>query len=92
MTKEEGQICAYMPIISALFPGINYFSVTGFHQVMKDLITPVIKKRFPTLATLPENDVGAEEQVEIKECMPANGYEWSDSEKWKNKFKKLLAA
>jgi len=38
-----------MPLVEGLFPGINYFSMTGFGQVMRDHVQPVLKKLFPKL-------------------------------------------
>lgn len=91
LTDEDRRISSLIPLVSTLFPGINYYSVTGFGEVMKECVVPVLKKLFPELQSGPAGHVAtSEEMVEISEFLPSNGYEWQDSEEWKGKFSTLL--
>lgn len=92
LTGDEKTIAGFMPVISTLFPGINYFSVTGFGRVMKEHAVPALKKQFPELADLTEADVNPEEELEVSEVLPSDGYEWQDSDEWQDRFQRLLAA
>lgn len=92
LTDEEKKISGMMPLVEGLFPGINYFSITGFHEVMHECVLPVLRKRFPELVSTPAEDVAPDVTVEVAEALPSKGYEWQDSQRWKSKFKKLLAA
>ncbi len=86
-------IHALRPLVDGLFPGINYFSVTGFGQVMRDCAIPVLRKRFPELLTTPSEAVQADALTEIAEpFLPSKGYEWQNSLAWKGRFDARLAA
>lgn len=91
LTEEEQKISAFIPIVNALFPGIDYYSITGFGQVMTSCVTPVLKKRFPELQSAPAESITREEMVEVMNFLPSKGYEWQDSKKWRSRFEKLLA-
>ncbi len=92
-TEKEKQINAYMPLISALFPGIDYYSISGFSQVQQDYLVPTLKKLFPELIEMSADDVSATEKVEIKEpFLPCKGYEHQDDPKWKERLDELLEA
>lgn len=91
LKEEDKKIEALMPLVQALFPGINYYSVTGFSQVMHQCVVPALKKRFPDLQSVPEEST-AEGEVEINELLPSKGYEWQDSPEWGAKLGELLAA
>ncbi|MEK7554506.1 MAG: hypothetical protein AAB518_00780 [Patescibacteria group bacterium] len=92
LNEEEQTINGFMPLVDTLFPGVNYYSVTGFGQVMKECVVPVLKKRFPHLKSLSAEDIESGELVEVTKFLPSKGYEWKESMRWKAKFKKLLAA
>ena len=92
LKNKEKTIAGSMPLVEALFPGINYYSITGFGQVMRDCLLPVLKKRYPELLTTPVDKVKPEETTDVVTALPSNGYEWKNSAKWQSKFKKLLAA
>ena len=79
-------------MVSALFPGINYYSMTGFGQVMRDCVTPALKKLFPELEGAEGDAFDADELVEVEEFQPSEGYEWQDSSEWREEFEKRLAA
>lgn len=91
LKKNEKTIEALVPLVSALFPGINYYSITGFSQVMRDCVIPVLKKRFPELLTTPAEKIKPRAMTEVATVLPSKGYEWQDSAKWRSKFEKLLA-
>lgn len=91
LTAEERKISGYMPLISSLFPGINYYSISGFYDVFRTLVVPVLEKEFSTIKSINENDRVLNDLVEVSKFMSSNGYEWQDSEKWKRDFQKKLA-
>ena len=93
LTVEDQKIESLMPLVPALFPGINYYSVTGFGQVMHKCVIPVLKKRFPEFQTGPAGTVvQSDEEVEIEPFLPSRGCEWQESEAWQKRFAELLAA
>lgn len=94
LTVDDQRIESLIPLVSALFPGINYHSsVTGFNQVMCACVIPVLKKRFPEFQTdLVGTVVQSDEEVEIELFLPSQGYEWQESEVWQKRFSELLAA
>lgn len=93
LTDEDKRISSLTPLLEALFPGINYYSVTGFSEAMKERAVPVLNKLFPEFQSGPAGHVAAsDEVVEISEFLPSNGYEWQDSEEWKGRFDALLSA
>ncbi|OGY63945.1 MAG: hypothetical protein A3I89_00610 [Candidatus Harrisonbacteria bacterium RIFCSPLOWO2_02_FULL_41_11] len=92
LTDKDKTIEALMPLVEALFPGINYYSITGFSQVMRDCVIPVLKKRFSELLTTPAEAIKPKATTEIAKVLPSKGYEWQESTKWRSKFEKILAA
>lgn len=92
LKEKDKTIEALMPLVEALFHGINYYSITGFSQVMRDCVMPVLKKRYPELLTTPAEEVRPRAMTEVATVLPSKGYEWQDSTKWQSKFQKLLAA
>jgi hypothetical protein len=92
ITAEEKKISGSMPILAALFPGINYYSITGFSAAMRDCAIPALKKMHPELIGVPANAIATDDTVEIEELLPSNGYEWQDSTAWQSTFQQLLAA
>jgi hypothetical protein len=87
---DEKTIAGYMPLINALFPGINYFSITGFSQVMRDYVQPALLKKFPDLAKKSTQKVSRDRVVEVEALLPSKGYEHLDNPKWKKKLEALL--
>jgi len=81
-----------MPLIKKLFPGINYYSITGFGQVMVRCVVPVLKKMFPELLKKTEDEITPQMKTKIATFLHSDGYEWQDSSKWMLEFNKLLAA
>ena len=94
LTNNDMKIETLMPLVQAVLPGVDYYSVSGFTQVMKQCVMPVLKKCFPELATVSADDIAREPdaEVEVTEFLPSKGYEWQDSDEWQDKFGKLLAA
>lgn len=90
LTKKERTIKGCMPIIDALFPGINFFSITGFGTVLSRCVIPVLKKRFPELKKASPKKIKGDDIVEVTEFLPSKGYEWQDDPVWKSRFNKLL--
>lgn len=91
--EEEKQISAYMPLINVLFPGMNYYSISGFMQVNQSYLTPTLTKLFPELVGMPEDQVSPTEEVTIeKPFLACNGYEHQDNPKWKETFDEMLQA
>ncbi len=92
LTTEEQQISHGMGLLATLFPGINYYSISGFQTVVNNYVRPVLKKLFPELIGKTNYNMTADEMVEIDVFLPSKGYEWQDSRKWIKKFEKLLAS
>ena len=89
---KERTIAGYMPLVERLFPGINYYSITGFSQVMKDYVQPTLSKLFPDLAKKPAQDVSRDRTVSIESILPSKGYEHLDNPMWKKRLDEILAA
>lgn len=92
LDEKERKIEGAMPVISKLFPGINYFSLTGFYQVSRDYAGPVLAKLFPDLRGLPHREVDQDERVEISSFLPSKGYQHKDDPRWKERLDELLEA
>ena len=92
LKDQDTTIEALMPLVDALFPGIDYYSITGFMAVKDECLVPVLKKLFPALQTMPEEKITRTKKVEINTFLKSKGYEWQDSKKWKLKFNELLKA
>lgn len=90
LTDDDKQIEALMPLVDAMFPGINYYSVTGFHDVMHGCVAPALGKQFHALRRLSANQIGAGEMVNVTEVMPSRGYQWQDDDEWKARFRTYL--
>jgi hypothetical protein len=91
LTQNDKKISNLMPLIQALFPGMNYFSNTGFHAVMNAWVIPALWRQFPELATRPASHLRASAMFDIREVMPCNGYEWQTRE-WQERFKTYARA
>lgn len=92
LKPKERTIKSIEPLVETLFPGANYYSMTGFGQVMRECVVPALKKRFPEMESLSAAAIKAMEKVEVGEFLPSKGCEWQNSSRWQSKFKKLLAA
>ena len=89
---DEKTIAGYMPLVSELFPGIIYHSMTGFGQVMKDYVQPALSKLFPDLAKKKAHQVDRDRAVDVKSFLPSEGYQHLDDPQWKGQLEELLAA
>jgi hypothetical protein len=92
VSEEEMKIESLMPIVEALFPGVNYFSFTGFSQVMNECVIPALKKQFPELVGASADSIDPDAESEISELLPSDGYEWQTSSGWRTQFDQLVAA
>ena len=92
LTDEEKTIEGVMPLVQALFPGMNYFSITGFGQVMVQCLIPALRKQFPELGSVSADDIKSADEVEVQQLLPSEGYEWQDSPEWTTRFTELMAA
>lgn len=92
LRDDEKTIGDMMPLVEALFPGINYFSIPGFTTVLNQRGKPALKKLFPELLTTPEEQILADAMTEVPEFLPSRGYQWEEDTKWGAKFDELLKA
>lgn len=92
LTEEDKQISAYMPIIDAMFPGINYYSVSGYFSVRKRIFKPALEKLFPEIKSASEDEIHPDDEIEVQEVLPSQGYEWQDSSEWEDRFNDILSA
>ena len=90
LVDDEKKIAGLIPLINELFPGINYFSLTGFYQVMTDYLQPTLSKLFPDLVKKSAQDVSRDRKVDVEKFLPSNGYEHSDNPSWKKRLDELL--
>jgi len=79
-------------LIDELFPGINYYSMTGFGQVMTNYLRPVLRKLLPKVAEKKAHSVDRDRTVDVTAFLPSKGYEHEDDPEWKVKLEGLLAA
>ena len=92
LAAKERKIENLMPIVSALFPGINYYSASGFMEVIRTCVVPALKKQFWELLLKTEEEIASDAMTEIAVFLPSNGYEWTDSQNWKAKFNEYITA
>lgn len=90
LSRDEKTIAGYMPLVEELFPGINYYSMTGFGQVMRDYVQPALKKKFPDLAKKPAQEVSRDRTVGVEALLPSKEYEHLDNPQWKQRLDELL--
>ncbi|MBS3158951.1 hypothetical protein J4206_06715 [Candidatus Woesearchaeota archaeon] len=88
--EDKRTIEGYIPLVDDLFPGINYFSMTGFNQVMRDYVQPALSKLFPDIAKKKAHQVNSDNIVSVGTFLPSEGYEHADSPQWKKKLEALL--
>lgn len=92
LDERERTIDGVVPLVQTLFPGANYYSITGFSQILQACVTPALKKLFPELGSLSADDVMIGDAVEVVPFLASQGYEWQDSPEWADKFDMLMAA
>ena len=90
LADAEKTIANYMPLVETLFPGINYYSITGFHQVMRDYVQPALSKKFPDLVKKYAPEVSRDKVVVVEALLPSKGYEHLDDPQWKQRLDELL--
>jgi len=90
LTEEERKIKGYLPLIQDLFPGINYYSISGFLQVMTDYLRPVLLRKFPEIAGKHPSSVDRDKNVKVDAFLPSDGYEHLDNPQWKKRLEELL--
>ncbi|MBU0760312.1 MAG: hypothetical protein KJ600_03055 [Nanoarchaeota archaeon] len=90
LSGDERAVAGFIPLIEDLFPGINYFSISGFGQVMRDYVQPVLSKLFPDLIGRSADEVSRDRTVNVGAFLPSNGYEHLNNPKWKKQLEELL--
>ncbi len=90
LSGDEKTIAGYMPLVEELFPGINYYSITGFGQVMRDYVQPALSKLFPDLGSKPATEVRRDRTITVEAFLPSDGYEHLDNPQLKRKWEALL--
>lgn len=82
------------PLVHRLFPGINFYSISGFNQLSIDCLVPVLKKRYPELINVSADEVkDVIIPIEsIDTALASDGYEWQISPEWREEFKSLFLA
>lgn len=90
LVGDEKTIAGYIPLVDELFPGINYYSMTGFGQVMRDYVQPALSKLFPYLRDKPATEISRDRTVTVNALLPSKGYEHLDNPRWKKKLESLL--
>jgi hypothetical protein len=96
VTKEDSDIDHLMPLIEALFSGIELYTFMGyrefcFYDIMNNLVIPVLKKCFSEIRHTSAEGVGAEDEIELKVFLSSRGYEWQDDPNWMRRFQELLS-
>ena len=90
LSGDEKTVKSYMPLVEELFPGINYFSITGFSQVIRDYVQPTLSKKFPDLVKKSTQEVSRDRTVTVEAFLSSNGYEHLNNPKWKKHLETLL--
>ena len=91
LSEDERKISGCMPLIKELFPGINYYSITGFAQVMRDYVQPVLSKLFPDIAKKKAHQIDRDRAYNIEAFLPSEGYEHANDPAWGKKLDELLS-
>jgi hypothetical protein len=89
------KISDYRPLVQQMFPGINYYSVTGFNQAYHEVAAPAVAKMYPGLKacnTQAEAEAQFGATLPVAPVMPSAGYEWQNSAQWRRKFDQHLQA
>ena len=91
-TDEDMTISTLMPMVKTLFPGIDYYSTSGFHSVMRECCIPALRHQFPGLIDSPADKVDLEQEREVTEILPSDGYQWQDDPAWKEQLATQIKA
>jgi hypothetical protein len=92
LESGDRTVASMMPLVEALFPGINYYSITGFSEVLRECVVPALKNLCPELLSISGEEVADDATTEIRELLPSDGYEWQHNIEWRTRFEELLAA
>lgn len=92
LTDADKATESLMPLVQAMFPGINYYSITGFTRVMQQLVIPALRSRHSELLRTATRDVKASDMTEVAEVLPSAGYQWLDDARWMPRFRQIIAA
>ena len=92
LTDADKKTDALMPLVAAMFPGINYYSITGFHRVMNQLVIPTLRSRHSELLRTATRDVKASDMTEVAEVLASDGYQWLDDARWMPRFRQIITA
>lgn len=91
LQESDRTVEMMIPLINALFPGIEYRSADEVFHVLTVYVAPGLIKRYPELLVTPMEFVKPETMTEITEVLSCKGYEWITRE-WNQKFEKFLVA
>lgn len=89
LNQEDKKISALQPLLQALFPGMNYYSNTGFQAAVRGCAIPALQKQFPELAVTPAAHLRPDVMLEVEKVMPSNGFEWQGDD-WAARFESYL--
>jgi hypothetical protein len=92
LQASDKEIATLMPMVTAMFPGINYYSISGFQMVMEMLVLPALRQRYPELRTTATRDVKAADMIEVAVVLPSDGYQWQDDARWMPRFRQAISA
>ena len=90
LTGDERTIEGAMPVVETLFPGMNYYSISGFAHVQNNYLRPVLTKLFPYLKGLRAEEIRESERVALGTFLPSRGYEHTDNPRWRIRLDALL--
>ncbi len=91
LTEDEQKKRHSAKLIAQIFPGMEHYSSYNFARVRQNYLIPVLQKQFPNLATIPAEEIGDMDMVEITEFLPCDRYAWQESA-WQAEFNRKLAA
>lgn len=94
-TSPPHPIKDYMPVVSTIFPNIKYYGALGFQTVFTHLANPVMRSLHPGLLDCAtERDAIAKfgEKLPIPAVQTSNGYEWQNSQAWRNELDRKISA
>jgi hypothetical protein len=92
LVREETTVQALMPLVNCMFPGINFYSATGFATVARLYVMPALRKQHSNLLALQAAQVSADAMVEVSEVLPSEGYQWQTDPGWADRFRVYMAA
>lgn len=77
-------------IVSALFPGIAYYSEIGFNRAVEECAIPALRKRYPQLIDAPKRSIGPTSETEVEALMLTRAYEWQDDPRWRERLEGMF--